>query len=231
MITQIYAIQNAEEALRSIEAGADYLGMLPVISGPVPEANTGEIPDADMREIMDATEGKCVRVALSVSDDPEYFKAMAREYHPDLIQISGAEFHVDQAFRDEFKAEFPDVGIIQAVTVGWDRIAVEQAKEYAKWADMLILDTLNTDLAGVIGASGKGHSREIDREIIESVDIPVIVAGGLDEENMTEIIEQTRPFGVDTMTRTNRIIDGKKTMLKDFDKVRIFCERAHKFNA
>jgi phosphoribosylanthranilate isomerase len=227
MITQIYAIQTAEEAIKAIEAGADYLGMLPVIGDRVPVAGCGEISDKAMKEIMLSTKGKCIRVALSISNDPEYFMAMAREYRPEIIHLSGTEFHINKEFRNIFKAEFPEIKLLQAVTVGYDRIAVEQAKEYAKWADILILDTLNQELEGVVGASGKEHDRNIDKEIIDSVDIPVIVAGGLDENNVLEIIEKTKPFGVDTMTRTNRIIDGRRTMFKDFDKLRVFCEKAH----
>lgn len=227
MITQIYAIQTADEAIKAVEAGADYIGMFPTVGDRVAEEGTGEISDKNMREIMEATKGKCVRVALSISDDPEYYFTMAREYSPEVIHFSAMNLHLTKELRDAFKAEFPDIRLLQAVPVGFDRSVVETAKEYAKWADMLILDSLNADLAGVLGASGRGHDRTIDREIIESVNIPVIVAGGLDENNVLEVIEQTRPFGVDTMTRTNKIVDGQKTMLKDFDKVKAFCDKAH----
>ena len=52
-----------------------------------------------------------------------------------------------------------------------------------------------------IGALGVTHSWEIDRKIIESVHIPVIIAGGLGPDNVVDAIRMARPAGVNSKTK------------------------------
>jgi len=74
-----------------------------------------------------------------------------------------------------------------------------------------------------IGALGVTHSWELDRKIVDSVDVPVIVAGGLGPDNVVEAIRKIQPAGVDSKTKTDKI-DGSHT--KDLDKVRQFVALA-----
>ncbi|HBG76820.1 MAG TPA: N-(5'-phosphoribosyl)anthranilate isomerase, partial [Clostridiales bacterium] len=60
---------------------------------------------------------------------------------------------------------------------------------------------------------------------IDSTDVPCIIAGGLDEHNVTEAIHITNPYGVDSFSRTNyegRAADMERC--KDPDKVKAFIE-------
>ena len=72
--------------------------------------------------------------------------------------------------------------LMQAVLIEGPE-AVEQAKAYAEYCDYLILDTGLAPNTG-IGASGKTHDWSIDAEIVRSVNIPVIMAGGLGPDNV-----------------------------------------------
>jgi len=74
-----------------------------------------------------------------------------------------------------------------------------------------------------IGAQGITHSWEIDKRIVESVRIPVIIAGGLGPDNIVDAIRTVRPAGVDSKTKTDKD-DGSHT--KDLQKVRQFVARA-----
>ncbi|MBP6672297.1 MAG: phosphoribosylanthranilate isomerase, partial [Bacteroidetes bacterium] len=49
--------------------------------------------------------------------------------------------------------------------------------------------------------------------IVESVTVPVFLAGGLKEENVREAIETVRPYGLDLCSgvRTNGRLDEQKT--------------------
>ena len=225
MITQIFAMQNAEEALKTIEAGADYIGFAPILEGTGRPDHKTEIPDAAAREIMKATEGKAVRIALSVGDSGTEYLELARRYRPEIVHISGSRFETSMEFYRHFKAQFPGIKLLQAIQVD-DWSAVGRAQRLAPFADLLILDSAVPNKSGVIGASGLVHDRAIDRKIVETVHIPVIVAGGLDETNVEQVIAEVKPFGVDTLSRTNRWENGEKTNFKDFEKVRLFCERA-----
>ena len=63
------------------------------------------------------------------------------------------------------------------------------------------------------------HSWELDRRIIRSVRIPVIIAGGLGPENVQDAIRVADPAGVDSKTKTDKK-DGTHT--KDLKKVSAF---------
>ena len=101
-----------------------------------------------------------------------------------------------------------------------DMSALNFAKEYEEVADYFILDTSTTSVQG-IGASGNVHDWSISKMIVENVKIPVVLAGGLSPENVKEAIATVKPWGVDSLTHTNKfLIDGSFT--KDIKKVREF---------
>ena len=79
-----------------------------------------------------------------------------------------------------------------------------------------------------IGALGVTHSWEIDMKIVNSLSIPVIIAGGLGPENVAEAIRRVRPAGVDSKTKTDKD-DGSHT--KDLQKVKRFVVRAKSLQA
>ena len=69
------------------------------------------------------------------------------------------------------------------------------------------------------------HDWKYDAEIVQSVNVPVIVAGGLGPENVEECIKQVKPVGVDSLTKTTwKYNDG--VMEKDIPKVAEFCRKA-----
>ena len=126
-----------------------------------------------------------------------------------------------RALRDRL----PDLPIMQAVSVGGPE-ALDVALAYQGVADYLILDTQAPDIAG-IGASGETHDWRVSREIVRQVRIPVILAGGLSPENVAEAISVVQPWGVDSLTRTNRPLPGGG-FRKDLDRVRQFVMAARR---
>ena len=108
-----------------------------------------------------------------------------------------------------------------------DDESITIARSYDGVADMLLLDSHRPgDMQ--IGALGVTHSWEIDRKIVESVRIPVIIAGGLGPDNVVEAIRMVRPAGVDSKTKTDKD-DGSHT--KDLQKVKRFVARAKSLQA
>ena len=96
------------------------------------------------------------------------------------------------------------------------------AQSYDGVADMLLLDSHRPGDVQ-ISALGVTHSWDIDRRIVESVRIPVMIAGGLGPDNVVEVIRRVWPAGVDSKTKTDKD-DGSHT--KDFQKVKRFVVRA-----
>jgi phosphoribosylanthranilate isomerase len=89
-------------------------------------------------------------------------------------------------------------------------------------ADFLLLDSHKPGDKQV-GALGITHDWNLDRQIVESVGIPVIMAGGLGAENVVQAIQSVHPAGVDSKTKTDKK-DGSHT--KDLEEVRKFTEAA-----
>ena len=217
MKVQIYTIQSVEEAIEVIEIGIDNIGITPASIG-LP----GEISYETAKEICENVK-QGTKVALSVSNNIEEIIEMIMFVNPDVLHLCGepGELNV-KAIKlikqqlQKYKSKLP---IMQAISVD-DMSALNFAKEYEEVADYFILDTSTTSVQG-IGASGNVHDWSISKMIVENVKIPVVLAGGLSPENVKEAIATVKPWGVDSLTHTNKfLIDGSFT--KDIKKVREF---------
>ncbi len=219
MFTQIYSIQTVEEALGCVEAGADRVGVLVGVPG-------GKFPCAiheeEAAKIFEALKGKAVRVLISVADNERDILDQTRRLQPDVLHLC-ANFTGSPEFREKMRKEVPDVLLMEAVGIV-DETAVEDAEKKAEYADLLILDSVSKVVPGV-GAAGVTHDWGIDRKIVETVKIPVILAGGLGPENVEDAILAVRPAGVDSLTKTS-VCENGVLVRKDLDKVREFCRRA-----
>lgn len=220
METQIYSIQSVGEALACIEAGADRIGLL------VGEKD-GKFPCAvteqEAGEIFEAVGCRAVKVLISVLDSQEDILRQTKRLKPDVLHLC-ANFEGSREFRENLRQAAPEVLLMEAVGIDTDYSAVDEAKQKAQYADLLILDSISKVVPGV-GAAGVTHDWNIDKQIVETVNIPVILAGGLGPDNVEEAILKVHPFGVDSLTKTSIKRDGK-LIGKDIEKVREFCERA-----
>ncbi|MCS7263728.1 MAG: phosphoribosylanthranilate isomerase [Armatimonadetes bacterium] len=84
-------------------------------------------------------------------------------------------------------------------------------------------DALVLDAASKSGFGGKGvaASWELATKLVEQLDVPCFLAGGLTPENVGEAIRVVKPFGVDVSSGVE-ISPG----VKDAEKIRLFCLRA-----
>ena len=223
MKKQIYSLVNYNESVATMDAGADHIGLVPMQSGGVP---AHRVPFDVVDRIFNEAKKRSIKcVAIMLNKDPDEMIFIANRVKPDILHIAGMEFTADVAFAERLHKECPGVKLMQAVLIDGHE-AVERAKEYAKFCDYILTDSgLAADTG--IGASGMTHDWNIDAEIVRSVNIPVIIAGGLGPDNVEECIKEVKPYGVDSLTKTSyKYNDG--VMEKDIPKVKEFCERADK---
>ncbi|MBR3643250.1 MAG: phosphoribosylanthranilate isomerase [Parasporobacterium sp.] len=221
--TQIYSLQYPDEALACVEAGADRIGVLVgSAGGKYPCACTEE----QAKEIFEAVGDKAVKILISVLPDPEDIIAQTKRLKPDVLHLC-AEYDGDPQFRKRLNEEVPGVLLMEAVGVGTDPKAIDEAVYKATFADILILDSVSTTVPGV-GAAGVTHDWTIDAEIVKRVNVPVIEAGGLGPDNVAAAIEAIHPWAVDSLTKTS-IKENGVLVRKDIEKVRQFCEIAHRY--
>jgi phosphoribosylanthranilate isomerase len=75
---------------------------------------------------------------------------------------------------------------------------------------------LDSSKAGQSGGTGVVHDWSVSRQIVEKLEAPVILAGGLNPENVRRAVEEVRPYAVDVASGVEK--NGKK----DPDKVSRF---------
>jgi phosphoribosylanthranilate isomerase len=211
-------MQSVPEALAVAALGVDHLGITPSSIG-LP----GEIDLRTARDIVEAVGSSAMVVALTVESDVQVIMKMVREVQPDILHLCALENSFPPQDVRILRDLIPDLPIMQAVSVS-NASALDVALSYLKVVDFLILDTQAPDIAG-IGASGVVHDWNISRRIVEEVEIPVILAGGLAPENVGEAIRMVKPWGVDSLTRTNQLLPGGG-FKKDLEKIRRFVEAA-----
>ncbi len=215
---QIYTIQSVKEALELVGLGVDHIGITPATRG-LP----GEISVATARSICEAVKGSLITVALSVESEIDLILSMVKEVKPEILHLCGPEGLITPKSIRELKDKLIeyniDIKIMQAISVKGPE-SVENAITYIGEVDYLILDTQSKDVYG-IGASGDTHDWNVSREIVKSVDIPVILAGGLSPENVSDAIRHVKPWGVDSLTYTNKPLKNGG-FVKDIEKVKSF---------
>ena len=217
MKVQIYTLQSVEEALEVVSVGVDNIGITPASIG-LP----GEISYETAKEICEKVEGS-TKVALSVSSNIDEIVEMVQFVDPDVLHLCGEPGELNtngvKSLKERLQKYNKELPIMQAISVD-DMSALDFAKEYEHISDYFILDTSTAAVQGV-GASGNVHDWNVSKAIVESVSIPVILAGGLSSENVQEAISTVHPWGVDSLTHTNKFLnDG--SFIKDIEKVREF---------
>ncbi len=94
---------------------------------------------------------------------------------------------------------------------------LQEMEEYARvGVSMFVLDTKAT-VRGVLmyGGTGLRHDWTVAADIVARAPLPVMLAGGIDPDNVAEALEQVRPAGVDLSSGVEARV-GKKAP----DKVR-----------
>jgi phosphoribosylanthranilate isomerase len=215
MIVQIYETQNNIEAKRLIEAGVEHIGVL-VGKGEYPRELSPEQAEKIFRVVMKEVK----KVVLSLSKNLKDIIEIVYKVNPDILQLGTIPEYLSPEDVQRLKRQFPKLMIMRSIPVKNDG-SVELAKQYDRVADYLLLDTEKKG-ASQIGATGKTHDWSVSRQIVESVSIPVILAGGLGTDNVADAILRVKPFGVDSKTKTDKIGSHEK----DIEKVREFVRIA-----
>jgi phosphoribosylanthranilate isomerase len=114
------------------------------------------------------------------------------------------------------RRRIPGLKVIRAISVTGSA-AVDRARAIH---DALILDTYDPE-TGRHGATGKTHDWDISRAIVDAVETPVILAGGLNPTNVADAIRHVCPWAVDVHTGVERP-DGST----DHDLIRAFVQAA-----
>ena len=135
-----------------------------------------EIRVDDAKKILEAIPGRSKKVVLALSRDMSTIERIAGALHPDILHLGTVPEGIAHQNVRELKQKFPQIKIMRSVPVtGWN--SIEMAKLYGGIVDFLLLDSHRKD-DNQVGATGVTHDWNISRRIVESVSVPVILAGG-----------------------------------------------------
>jgi phosphoribosylanthranilate isomerase len=199
MWIKICGITRLEDALSAARFGADAVGFVFAES---PRRLTPERARAIARELPDSL----AKVGVFVDSPPDEVLRIATYCDLDLVQLHGAE---DAAYC----ATLGDRAI-KALRVA-DRSDLLRARDYPCRA--VLLDGYN-------GRGGDDGPR-VDWRMLRVIKTgsPVIIAGGLDPDNVAGAVRETLPYGVDVSSGVERSPGVKDPVL-----MYKFIERARK---
>lgn len=196
--SKICGITRIEDALAAVEAGADAIGL--VFYGKSPRAVGVEQAAA----IVQALPPFVTTVGLFVDMPRDQLQQLLQRLPLDLLQFHGDESPAD--------CEGHGRPYIKALRV---RPGEDVAAAMAPYSGArgILLDTF---VEGVPGGTGASFDWSL---VPENAAKPIILAGGLDADNVAAAIRQVRPYAVDVSGG----VEASKG-IKDAGKIRAFVQ-------
>ena len=196
---KICCIQSIEEAELAIKYGASAIGLVSEMpSGP------GVISEDLIVEIAAHIPTEIKTFLLTSKTKAEDIIAQHNKCKTTTLQlVDSVEINVYQKLREALDG----ISIVQVIHVQ-DEESIKEALNVDKYVDAILLDSGNqSKKVKELGGTGRTHDWSISKEIVESVNVPVFLAGGLNPSNVSVAINEVNPFGVDLCSGVR--INGK----------------------
>ena len=173
---KICGITNEEDALCAAKLGAAALGF--IFYPPSPR----NIVPENARKIVSAIPAEVVRVGVFVNESAAEVKRIVDYCGLDMIQLHGDE-------TPEYCRQFPSSELIKAV-----ELINDDDINYALSYDVAAI-LVDSRHAGLYGGTGKKANWELACRIRNKK--PLILSGGLNEENIVEAMREVSPAALD----------------------------------
>ncbi|OGP68891.1 MAG: hypothetical protein A2W27_06970 [Deltaproteobacteria bacterium RBG_16_44_11] len=173
---KICGITNEEDALLAANFGASALGF--IFYPPSPRY----VKKETVRKIIKKLPPNLVSVGVFVNESAEKIKEIMEYCGLDFIQLHGDE-------SAEFCRKFPASTIIKTVSLRGEQDLVNA---FGYHVAAILVDRRH---AGLYGGTGKKANWELASRIKSKK--PLILSGGLNEENVREAIEKVTPTALD----------------------------------
>jgi phosphoribosylanthranilate isomerase len=165
-----------------VDAGADAVGFI----ADVPVDTPREIDSGTAADLVAATPPFVTTTLVLMPESASHAVTLAQTIQPDVLQL-----HCDF---DREELQFVRAESSTKVVVTVDASETDRARELDDVVDALLVDSTTDEGAG---GTGETHDWDATGALAADLDSPVVLAGGLTPENVTEAVETAEPYGVD----------------------------------
>jgi len=206
---KICGITRKEDLEAAATAGADAVGFVVGVASSPRNLSLAEAGSL-IRQVPPFVKTVLVMVPASLGEIVEACEAL----NPDALQVHGEHLQDVGAVRDKLPAKL----LIGAVKAG-SADEVGSAAEAAKMFDAVLLDSF---VQGKHGGTGVVHDWNVSQHVRRLVyPKPLILAGGLNPENVAEAVRTVEPYAVDVSSGVER-----QPGVKDYRKMVEFVKNA-----
>jgi len=190
--------RTPSDLAHAIACGADAVGFIT----DVPVRSPRKIDTETAKELIKQVPVFVDSVLVIMPDDLDSAMALIRETRPACVQIHNDIPISDLAAISKIVKLIKTISVPEDTSSGIaDRIIniISQIDSLTGIADAILLDTsTGARSGGEGGGTGLVHDWRISAEIVRRSRLPVILAGGLVPDNVSDAIRQVHPYAVDT---------------------------------
>ena len=198
---KICGFTEAENAREAAIAGVDAVGLVFYDKSP------RNVDILRAQEIIEALPPFVNRVGLFVNANPSFVDEVLCEVSLDTLQ-----FHGDESPLDCSQYQMP---FIKSLRVKPETNVFQVADEFSS-ASAILLDSFNPSAYG-----GTGEAFDWSLACVD-ISLPIILAGGLNETNVSVAISQVKPYAVDATSGVE-----SAPGVKDIDKIVAFIRNTN----
>ena len=198
---KICGFTEAENARQAAIAGVDAIGLVFYDKSP------RNVDILRAQEIIEALPPFVNRVGLFVNANPSFVDEVLCEVSLDTLQ-----FHGDESPLDCSQYQMP---FIKSLRVKPETNVLQVADEFSS-ASAILLDSFNPSAYG-----GTGEAFDWSLACVD-ISLPIILAGGLNETNVSVAISQVKPYAVDASSGVE-----SAPGVKDIDKIVAFIRNTN----
>ena len=198
---KICGFTEAENAREAAIAGVDAVGLVFYDKSP------RNVNIFRAQEIIEGLPPFVNRVGLFVNANPSFVDEVLCEVPLDTLQ-----FHGDESLLDCSQYQMP---FIKSLRVKPETNVFQVADEFSS-ASAILLDSFNPSAYG-----GTGEAFDWSLACVD-ISLPIILAGGLNETNVSVAISQVKPYAVDASSGVE-----SAPGVKDIDKIVAFIRNTN----
>jgi phosphoribosylanthranilate isomerase len=189
---KICATTNLDDALASIDAGANALGFILT-------ASPRQITPDEAAAIIAALPPSVEKIGVVVNEDPQRLAELATE-----IGLTGLQLHGEEPAHQlpEYRRALGLRKIIKTIQARELLAAPDKLDDYLRNSESIDAILLDSGSPAARGGTGVPFDWNAALPIVERIkqQLPVIIAGGLNPTNVADAIQLFDPCGVDVVS-------------------------------